>query len=183
MADNEETMTDDKDRTKTHPDGRDASLSAGELGGLGRDEHGDPLPADGRADCDDNSQPLTEDEVRAAQAGEALDSLYTLCVFAQCGGPEPREKGCGAEHHLFDGQAVMGALQGNLGAILRCRECGEVLRLIPPPRPQAQMVQPVQAAPDAMMSRVMQMVDKRSKRVNPSGPSMGLLGPNGKRVR
>ena len=113
-------------------------------------------------------RPPTADEIRAAEEA-AVDAIYELRVYSECGGPEPREHGCGSMIWLNGGQAVEAALRGR-AMIVKCKKCGTFNRLVPPPQPQQQMVQPAGAS---MQRRIMDAMAK-------GNGSSRLLGPNGK---
>ncbi len=119
---------------------RDDNAAADPGGPDGGADPGDP--AAGAAHDHDHSTPIGEDEIRLANEGKALDSIYGLAVYTECGGPAPRDQGCGKEHYLLTPAAVAGAMHGQV-IVIRCKACGEVLRLVPPPQADEQMVKPV----------------------------------------
>lgn len=99
-------------------------------------------------------------------------------MYAQCGGPEPREQGCGADLWLRDPRAVMENMQGH-GILGKCTQCGVDVHLVPAPdAPLRMSARP--APPDAMMERIMRQIAGGNGKVDPVGPPMGLIGPNGK---
>ena len=135
----------------------------------------DHHPRDGQAPASDSlpgepgvDRPPTADEIRAAEEA-AVDAIYELRVYSECGGPEPREHGCGSMIWLNGGQAIEAALRGR-AMIVKCKKCGTFNRLVPPPQPQQQMVQPAGAS---MQRRIMDAMAK-------GNGSSRLLGPNGK---
>lgn len=109
-------------------------------------------------------RPPTEDEIRAAEKA-AVNIIYELRVYAECGGPEPREHGCGHQLWLNDGRSIQAALHGG-SMIVKCKGCGMFNRLAPPKAPQQQMVQPV--GPNRLQRRIMDAMSRHK----------GLVGPN-----